>query len=267
MKESFYLYFDIFGVISSNDWRNKCNEYYLERRGYSENYSRDNIMALNSFVSFLNEKYDVKLVIFGAGVLGGETLKKKLVENGLEYDKEISFTNHNIRKPAEYYVLDNIFKNHIKSNFCVLTANPTFRKDWFRKANKILSCDQEHGLTISLVGNFIRENWATSIVKLEKEFNDKIDQLETSRKLFDLSDKIKIERLDDIGVKEQAARLNGESEANLLKKAVKTTVEQPSQEDIQRVEIEKAKMALLQGVRGVKTNAEQIALRELQRGI
>jgi hypothetical protein len=167
MKESFYIFLDIDGVLAGHDYIKKLTDSGQRAKGgLIKELDPECIDALNFFIFYLSKKYEVDLVISSTWRSDLEDTIEILKFHGLKYDKEITRTGV-IDFIRGLEVLDYL-KNKKNNNNYVVIDDDSFDIAPYIPHSKIIKTSLHKPLSIKHVKQHLKE---LNILTTEKEYN------------------------------------------------------------------------------------------------
>lgn len=157
MKENFYIFLDIDGVLYDWDYMKKNN---IRNFGTISTFSPESVDALNYLMEKLNTCYNTELVISSTWRRDMLKTVKTLKDNGVKMNlrKVFATPNFNESKTRGEEILSYLSKKPDNQNYVIIDdetcdIEPHFNKDRIIKTNIFSG-----GLNKEMVENFIEKN-------------------------------------------------------------------------------------------------------------
>lgn len=160
MKDNFYIFLDIDGVLNHVRWFKKCLLENLEKKGFHLFFCPANIENLNVLLNYYKSKnFKTQIILTSTWRLTDkdyETCKNMLIKYGLNYQDEFDRTDLKPRGIRGRQIKNYMYEHNINKNFVIIDDKTKYLKDYFFKKDLIVSSGLfAHGLTRENVENYI----------------------------------------------------------------------------------------------------------------
>lgn len=144
MKDKFYIFLDIDGVLWDWDFRKKeIDQGKIKKGGMIKDFNPESIKALNFLISEINKNFNCFLVISSTWRLDMKDTIEILNENGLDYHNEFLKTDFSLtpEKRGEREILP--MTEDLNGNYCIIDDENFDYKQIFPQ-NKIIKTNIEN---------------------------------------------------------------------------------------------------------------------------
>lgn len=160
MKNDFYVFLDIDGVVNSVEWFKVFIKENLEKEGFNQFFCPANIQNLNILLNYIQQTFNPKIVITSSWRLNEKEYKKcqdMLLKYGLYYFDKFDRTELKPRGLRGRQILNYMNKHNIEhDNFVIIDDRLKYITSYFKEKYIIKTSGLfKSGLTKANVQNYI----------------------------------------------------------------------------------------------------------------
>ncbi|MFA6860627.1 MAG: HAD domain-containing protein [Clostridia bacterium] len=157
MKEKFYIFLDIDGVLWDWAWlKERIAHKVFKKGGAISKFNPSSMLALNYLIEYLQKRFEVNVVISSSWRHDLEKIKNKLLENGLKFSGHISKTPRTINPFNRGMEILSYLKNKDNKENYVVLDDETFDFSHTLDLKKLIKTNIfSGGLNMEMVKKFL----------------------------------------------------------------------------------------------------------------